>query len=97
MITTNASLVHKYDSPSDYVSLVLFQVEDVFTFQEGQFVMIEAEVNGKVSKKPYSIATTNKQLQEEKTIGIVVKKTSDHGMSDWLTHQIKIGDSVQIK
>jgi len=68
MLTTIATLTHKYDSPSEQVSLVLFQVEEGFSFQEGQFVMIEKEVNGKVSKKPYSIATTNIQMQEEKTI-----------------------------
>ena len=68
MITTYATLVHKYDSPSGYVSLVLFQVNEVFAFTEGQFVMIHAEINGKLVKRPYSIATTNKQLQEEKII-----------------------------
>jgi len=39
--------------------------------------MIEKELHGKLTRKPYSIATTNIQMQEEKTIGFVVKKTSE--------------------
>lgn len=68
MITTTALLKHKYDSPSGNVSYVLFQPEQTFTFLEGQFCMIEAEIDGVTIKKPYSIASTNKQLQEEKLI-----------------------------
>ena len=85
MYTGPAQLVYKYDSPSGYVSYLLFQPETTFTFSEGQFVMIEVEIDGKVIKKPYSIATTNKMMQEEKLFGVVVKKTSEKGMSDYLT------------
>jgi hypothetical protein len=41
-------------------------------------------------KNPYSIATTNKLMLDEKNIGIIVKKTSDHGLSHWMTHDIDI-------
>ena len=68
MITTNATLKYKYDSPSGKVSYVIFQVEDIFPFAEGQFCMIEAEINGRIIKKPYSIATTSKMLEEDKHI-----------------------------
>ncbi len=34
MLTTTATLTHKYDSPSEQVSLVLFQVDETFAFQE---------------------------------------------------------------
>lgn len=97
MITTPATLTHKEDSPSQQVSYVLFQPETTFTFSEGQFVMIEAEINGQVIKRPYSIATTHKQLQEEKILGVIVKKTSDKGMSDRLTQKIQLGDQVTLK
>ncbi len=97
MITTTATLTHKYDSPSEQVSFVLFQVEEIFMFQEWQFVMIEIELHGKKIKKPYSIATTNIQMQEEKIIWFVVKKTSEAGVSDRLTQQITLGDTIQIK
>lgn len=97
MLTTSATLKYKYDSPSGNVSYVLFQPEHTFSFTEGQFCMIEAEINGKVIKKPYSIATTNQMLQEEKCIWFVVKKASENGMSDFLTQSITLGDQVTLK
>jgi ferredoxin-NADP reductase len=36
-------------------------------------------------------------MLDEKNIGIIVKKTSDHGLSHWMTHDIDIWDSVQLK
>lgn len=97
MLTTTATLVHKYDSPSGNVSYVLFQPELTFSFAEGQFCMIEAILDDKLSKKPYSIATTNRMLQEEKLIWFVVKKASDNGMSAYLTQHITIGDTLTLK
>ena len=97
MQTTLWHLVHKYDSPSGLVSFVIFQVEDVFSFQEGQFVMLELELWWSSIKRPYSIATTNQQMQEEKHIGFVVKKVSDDGMSQHLTQHIKMWDEITIK
>lgn len=97
MHTTQAILAHKYDSPSWNVSYVLFQPEHTFSFAEGQFCMIEAAINDKIIKKPYSIASTNRLLSEEKLIWFVVKKASENGMSDFLTKQISIGDTVTLK
>ena len=50
-------------------------------------MMITHQDEHRTLKKPYSIATTNKQLQEEKLIGFIVKKTSENGMSAFLTTQ----------
>jgi NAD(P)H-flavin reductase len=75
----------KIDSPSGLVSLVLFQPEEAFTFAEWQFMMITHQDEKRTLKKPYSIATTNTQLQNEKRIGFIVKKTSENGMSAFLT------------
>ena len=97
MKTTSATLTRKYDSPSGYVSFVYFQVAETFEFLEGQFVMIETKLHGKLIKRPYSIATTNKLMLEEKEIGIVVKKTSDKGMSDRMTQHIQLGDTITIQ
>ena len=97
MITTTAILKHKYDSSSGNVSYVLFQPEHIFSFTEGQFCMIEAVINWVVIKKPYSIASTNQMLQDEKLIWFVIKKASENGMSDYLTNQIMLGDCVTLK
>lgn len=97
MISNFATLRHTYDSPSGKVSYLLFQPEEIFFFSEGQFVMIETLIEDQIVKKPYSIATTNRMLQEEKLIGVIVKKASTNGMSDWLTSKIALGDTVTLK
>lgn len=58
--------------------------------------MIQTKIQGKIYKKPYSIATTNKMLQEEKLLWIVVKKASDTGMSARLTQNITVWDTIHI-
>gem|GEM_PF-1678879 len=68
MQNTLATLKYKYDSPSGNVSYLLFQPEHIFSFTEGQFCMIETDINEKKMRKPYSIASTNLLLQEEKCI-----------------------------
>jgi len=97
MISCEAKLVYKFDSPNKEVSFVIFESAETFEFQEGQFVMIEVEINGEIIKRPYSIATTNQCMQDNRHLWIVVKKTSDHGMSHYLTQAIQIGDTVGIK
>lgn len=97
MITTQAQLVKKYSSPSEIVSYIIFQVEKHFEFLEGQFVMIEADLQWKTVKKPYSIATTNKMMIDEKHLWVVVKKTSDRWMSDFLTQHLHPWDTVTVK
>lgn len=59
--------------------------------------MIEAVIDGVTIKKPYSIASTNKQLQEEKLIWFVVKKASENGMSHYLTQTINNTDHITLK
>lgn len=81
----SATWIEKQDSPSGLVSFVYFQPEQTFAFDEGQFMMITHQNELRTLKKPYSIATTNKLLHEDKRIGFIVKKTSEHGMSDFLT------------
>ena len=97
MFTTTATLTYKYDSPSGSTSYLLFQPIESFSFSEGQFVMIETHLHGKLTKKPYSIATTHRMLVEEKLVWVVVKKTSENGMSDYLTQKIQVGDTVTLK
>ncbi len=79
MIKTQATISHIEYSPSGDVTFVRFVPDEKFSFQEGQFVMIESTFNhvelGKPLKKPYSIATTNDELQTKGTLGVIVKKT----------------------
>jgi len=97
MRSTQASLVKKHDSPSGLVSQVVFQVEEIFPFLEGQFVMIEKEIQWKIIKRPYSIASTSQEMMNQKHIAIVVKKASNQWMSNYLTQEITLGEEVLIK
>ncbi|MEI7477899.1 MAG: hypothetical protein WCJ81_05380 [bacterium] len=59
-------------SESKEVTFVYCKPETSFTFKEGQFMMISSDHThpelGKPLKKPYSIATTNQELQEHGTM-----------------------------
>lgn len=98
MLRTLATISHIEYSPSQEVTFVRCVPEHRFTFEEGQFLMVESVFNhaelGKPLKKPYSIATTNKELQEKGTVGFIVKKTMDGYMSDFLTKGITIGTKI---
>ncbi len=48
-------------------------------------------------KKPYSIASTSRQMQESKQISFVVKKASEDGMSHYLTQIIQPGNQITVK
>jgi NAD(P)H-flavin reductase len=64
-----ATISHIEYSHSKEVTFVRCQPEEIFTFKEGQFMMISSDFNhkelGKPLKKPYSIATTHQELQEK--------------------------------
>jgi ferredoxin-NADP reductase len=47
-------------------------------------------------KNAYSIGTINRLLQDEGIIGTIVKKSSEGGMSDYLTQHITIGDTIKM-
>lgn len=97
MHTTHVTHLYSHHSPNHQVALVTFQVDEVFDFAEGQFVMIEVEMDDKKIKKPYSIASTSRQMQESKILSIVVKKASEDGMSHYLTQTIQPGDQITLK
>lgn len=97
MITTKATLHSIEKSPSWDVAFLVFQLSEVFTFAEGQFMMIECETPTGTKKKPYSIATTNHQLQNEKMIWFYIKQASDDGVSHYLTQIIRPWDEVLFK
>lgn len=100
MIQTQATVVDIQYSPNKEVAFVYFKPEQKFTFQEGQFIFLErmwfAYPDGKAMKNAYSIGTINTQLQDTWIIGTIVKKSSEWGMSEYLTKHICIGDSIKL-
>ena len=96
-----AIISHIEYSPSKEVTFVRCKPETSFTFKEWQFMMVSAdhihEGLGKQLKKPYSIATTNNELQTQWTIWFVVKKSREWFMSEYLTDKIAIGDVLHLQ
>ena len=94
-------ITHIEYSPSKEVTFVRCKPDTQFSFKEWQFMMVTADHNHpelqKPLKKPYSIATTNQELQEDGTIGFVVKKVREGYMSDYLTTGIDIGDTLHLQ
>ncbi len=69
-------------------------------FDEGQFLMLETidhKVEGKLLKKPYSIASTHNHFLDTKEILFFVKKASENGMSHYLTQVIQPGDLLRFQ
>lgn len=101
MITLPAIISHIEYSASWEVTFVRCKPQGEFTFAEGQFMMITADhvhaEIGKPLKKPYSIATTNVELQRDGTIGFIVKKVREGFMSDYLTTRIAVGDTLHLQ
>ncbi len=91
------TLTHHYSffSPNKEVAYILFKPSELIDFVEGQFLLLEKEINSKLIKRAYSIATTKKQLQKEWFIGTIVKRVSENGMSNYLVKEIKPGDSLE--
>lgn len=96
-----AIISHIEYSPSKEVTFVRCKPESLFTFKEWQFMMVSSdhihEWLGKQLKKPYSIATTNHELQTQWTIWFVVKKSREWFMSEYLTEKIAIGDILHLQ
>ncbi len=96
-----STITHIEYSPSKEVTFVRCKPDTQFSFKEGQFMMLASDHNHtelqKPLKKPYSIATTNQELQEDGTIGFVVKKVREGYMSEYLTAGINIGDTLHLQ
>lgn len=97
MIKTSATITQLHHSPSTDVVFALLQLDETFTFLEGQFMMMEADCYGQTIKKPYSIATTNQQLLETKQIGFYIKKASEQWLSARLTKDACEWDTVSLQ
>jgi len=100
MIQTQATVVDIQHSSNKQVAFVYFKLDQSCIFQEGQFMFLErlwfTYPDGKLMKNAYSIGTTNSLLQDKGIIGTIVKKSSEGGMSDYLTQHIKIGERIKI-
>ena len=88
------TLIKKHLSQSGDVALLIFSLSEAFSFQEWQFVMLEHEFDGKLVKRAYSIASTQREAREQWEIHFYVKKTEQPLFSHYLVTDIQIGDTL---
>jgi len=100
MINTKIKLKNIEKSSNWEVVYLTFDVDNLFNFDEWQFVMLSSDKlikDNKKIKRAYSIASTNKLLQEKKEIKFFVKKVSENWMSNFLTKKIKKWDILNLE
>lgn len=77
------------------MAYLLFKPSEFIDFAEGQFLLLEKDIDSKPIKRAYSIATTRSQLQKEGVIGTIVKRVSENGMSNYLVKKIQPKDNLK--
>lgn len=95
MFTTSATCISKEYSQSGDVVIIRFRVEQYFDFQAGQFVLGTFQIQNKVIKRSYSIYSTMVEMKSDSLLALLVKKTSDPYVSQYLTDDIQIWHHVQ--
>ncbi len=67
-----------------------------FAFEPGQFITVRAPLNGVEVRRNYSICSTPALLAAKGQIQIGVRAVEGGVMSNWLTSQVKVGQSLSI-
>lgn len=94
MLTTQWTIHHITHSPSGDVVIITCQVEEVFTFFEGQFMVLQTLIGDKIIKRSYSIYSTNQQLQDTKTISFCIKRKDQWVFSTRATQVAAVGMQI---
>ncbi len=91
MIKTTGTITDtKYSSSGDVVILTV-RPEELFDFSEGQFMMLETQIDGEMVMRAYSIYSTDRQLGEEETVSFCIKRRESGVFSTRATQQARVG------
>lgn len=80
---TDKAVHIKFDVPAELSS--------EFSFKAGQYLTIEAEIEGDILRRSYSISSA-----EGKDLGVVVKAIPEGVFSNYANTQLKAGDTLQV-
>ncbi len=96
MIKTTGTITDtKYSSSGDVVILTV-RPDELFDFSEGQFMMLEAEIDGEMIMRAYSIYSTDRQLGEEETVSFCIKRKESGVFSTRATQQARVGWKMKL-
>lgn len=68
-------------------------LEPTFQYKQGQYVTVQLEVNGVRHRRPYSLCSSP---YTGDPLSIAVRRTSDEGVSAYLTDQLAPGDTLEL-
>ncbi len=74
MLTTQWVITDIQYSPSGDVVILQLKSDELFSFLEGQFMMLQTLIDDKIVKRAYSIYSTNSHLQDSQTISFCIKR-----------------------
>lgn len=67
-------------------------LQALFKFQQGQHIIIEADINGEKVRRSYSISVA----KGSETLQVGIKKISDGVFSNFANEQLQVGDTLQV-
>lgn len=94
MITTTGVIKNIDYSPSGEVVILHVKVTEPFDFVEGQFMLLQTLIDGKIIKRSYSISSTNQYLQDHQIISFSIKRKENGVFSTRATKVAKSGMSI---
>ena len=65
-----------------------------YAFEPGQFITVRAQVQGQMVRRSYSLCSTPAELAQHGRIRIGVRAVEGGLMSNWLTQQLQVGQSL---
>ncbi len=92
----NLSIRDKKQETLDAVSLTIAlseEIKDAFTYKAGQYLTLEAEINGEKVRRAYSMSSSPTSNLHPT---ITVKKVTDGKMSNFLCDTINVGDPITV-
>jgi len=96
IIETHAKVIRKTYIEDEAVELLL-ALEDIFSFDPGQFVMIEDEVKGSKVRRAYSIASPPSLLKVNKQMKLCIKKKPGGLYSTFVYDEMEEGHYLKIQ
>ncbi len=96
MIKTTGTITATTYSPSRDVVILTVRPEELFDFSEGQFMMLEAEIDGEMIMRAYSIYSTDQQLGDDGTVSFCIKRKESGVFSTRATQVATIGTKLKL-
>lgn len=89
-------LINKSFSANNNSCILTYYCEDIFEFQNGQFLQYQLRINDTIVKRSYSIMSSFAHLQHTNQLQILVKRVADGIWSNWLLNEHTLWESIEV-